>query len=114
MRRCCGLVVLVACNSKAPAPPPPMTTLASYGDSVSLDDELVDFTSDGLTLHGYLFAPPGSGPFPAIVWNHGSEEYPGVGKFIAKFYVENGFVVFFPHRRGHGRSHEVAPYIGDV
>jgi dienelactone hydrolase len=118
MRRCCGLVVLVACNSKAPSPPaqppPPPTTLVSYGDSVSLDYDSVTFTSDGLTLHGYLFAPPGSGPFPAIVWNHGSEEYPSLGKFIAKFYVENGFVVFFPHRRGQGRSHEAAPYIGDV
>jgi dienelactone hydrolase len=112
---CVGLVI--GCNSNAPPPPPqqpPMTTLVSYGSAASLDYDIVSFPGDGLTLYGYLFSPPGPGPFPAIVFNHGSEEYPGVGKYIAQFYVENGFVFFLPHRRGHGRSHDAAPYIGDA
>src|SRR5262245_56051913 len=39
--------------------------------------ESVTFPSGKLTLHGFLYRPPGPGPFAAIVYNHGSEEQPG-------------------------------------
>ena len=41
------------------------------------DAELVSFPSGDLTLRGFLYRPTGPGPFPAIVWNHGSEPKPG-------------------------------------
>ena len=28
-------------------------------------------------LRGFLYVPPGRGPFPAVLWNHGSERLPG-------------------------------------
>src|ERR1700731_3101561 len=28
-------------------------------------------------LRGILFRPEGDGPFPALIWNHGSEKAPG-------------------------------------
>jgi carboxymethylenebutenolidase len=77
-------------------------------------DELVSFVSDGMTLHGFLWRPVGTGPFPAIVFNHGSEEDPESGRGVVKFYVDHGFVVLFPHRRGHGRSADVAPYMAHL
>ena len=41
--------------------------------------ERVTFKSDGLTLAGFLFQPDGPGPFPGLVWNHGSEKIPARG-----------------------------------
>ena len=34
--------------------------------------EVVTFRSGELTLHGVLYRPEGAGPFPAVVYNHGS------------------------------------------
>jgi carboxymethylenebutenolidase len=66
--------------------------------------EEVVFLSAGRELHGFLWKPDGPGPFPAILWNHGSEKLPGSQPFLAKFYTEHSYVFFVPHRRGQGRS----------
>src|SRR6476620_2853363 len=39
----------------------------------------VSFKSGNLTLVGYAYHPDGRGPFPTIIWNHGSEPNPGGG-----------------------------------
>ena len=44
------------------------------------------------------------GPFPAILYSHGSERRPGTKPEIGNYFVDKGYVVFVPHRRGHGRS----------
>jgi dipeptidyl aminopeptidase/acylaminoacyl peptidase len=62
--------------------------------------EQVTFSSGGLMLHGFIHKPEGNGFFPAILLNHGSEQFPTSGQIIAEPYVRNGYVVFFPHRRG--------------
>jgi dienelactone hydrolase len=74
----------------------------------------ITFRSDGLTLVGYLFKPQGAGPFPAVLWNHGSEHAPGRGQQFdsaAAIFLRAGFVVFAPVRRGHEGSEGV--YISD-
>ena len=66
---------------------------------------LVTFAGpDGSELHGFLYVPPGNRPFPAVLWNHGSERLPGWQPELANFYTGHGFVFFIPHRRGQGRS----------
>jgi dienelactone hydrolase len=67
----------------------------------------VTFESDGLTLVGYLYHPEGTGPWPALIWNHGSEQDPAAGPqfdTVAAAFVPDGYVVFAPVRRGHGES----------
>jgi carboxymethylenebutenolidase len=64
----------------------------------------VTFPSGTLVLHGFLYKPPGKGPFPAVLWNHGSEQRPGWLPELAPFFVANGYIFFIPHRRGQGRS----------
>ncbi len=82
--------------------------------------ELVEFpAAGGVTLHGFLYRPlsaNGKSPsrFPALIWNHGSEKMPGQQAFLAKFYVDHGFVFFIPHRRGHGRSADAGTWVGDL
>ena len=66
--------------------------------------KLVSFPSSGATLYGFLYVPEGKGPFPAVLWNHGSEKRPGWQPELASFYNSHGFVFFLPHRRGQGRS----------
>lgn len=73
------------------------------GSGQSAPQEVV-FDSGGLQLHGFLWRPPGEGPFPAILWNHGSEKMPGSHPKLANFYTQHSYVFFVPHRRGQGRS----------
>jgi carboxymethylenebutenolidase len=72
---------------------------------------LVSFPSPGGTLYGFVYVPEGTGPFPAVLWNHGSEKRPGWQPELAAFYKAHGFVFFLPHRRGQGKS--PGPYIMD-
>ena len=67
-----------------------------------------------MTLHGFLYRPEGKGPFPAMLWNHGSEAKPGGRPDLGKFYTDKGFVFFVPHRHGHGRSAQAGPYHADL
>ena len=66
--------------------------------------ELITFPSQGAELHGFIYKPAGDGPFPAVVYNHGSDKQPGWLPTLGKFWTEHGFVFFVPHRSGHGRS----------
>jgi len=66
--------------------------------------EEVVFHSGKLELHGFLWRPNGPGPFPAVLWNHGSEKLPGSQPHLAEFYTSHFYVFFVPHRRGQGRS----------
>jgi dienelactone hydrolase len=75
----------------------------------------VTFKSGDLTLAGYVYEPAGDGPFPAVLWNHGSEQDPGGrAEFdsVAAVFVPAGFVVLAPMRRGHSDSQ--GEYIRDA
>jgi len=80
-------------------------------ESLPANAKLVSFSWSGGTLHGFLYVPEGKGPFPAVLWNHGSERRPGWQPELASFYNSHGFVFFLPHRRGQGKS--TGPYIMD-
>jgi dienelactone hydrolase len=78
--------------------------------------DVVAFPSGGLTLQGVLFKPEGAGPFPAIVYNHGSA--PGMlskdaFEALGPVFVAHGWVFFGPYRRGQGLSASAGPYIGE-
>jgi carboxymethylenebutenolidase len=78
----------------------------SFADS-AFNKQRITFKNGDLTLVGYLFRPDGAGPFPAVVWNHGSERNPGGGPqfdSVAAIFVPAGYVVFAPMRRGHSDS----------
>jgi carboxymethylenebutenolidase len=72
--------------------------------AVATAPEEVTFRSGDLELHGFLHRPEGSGPFPAILYNHGSESKPGSKPELGRLFTEAGYVFFVPHRRGQGRS----------
>jgi carboxymethylenebutenolidase len=78
--------------------------------------DVVTFPSGGLTLRGVVFRPDGAGPFPAVVYNHGSA--PGMRSkdafdALGPVFAAHGWVFFGPYRRGQGLSASAGPYIGD-
>lgn len=66
-----------------------------------------------VTLEVVVYRPAGSGPFPAVMFNHGSTgngDDPAQFKLtyaseaVAKFFADRGWLVAFPQRRGRGSS----------
>jgi carboxymethylenebutenolidase len=78
--------------------------LLTCGIAAAAQPEEVKFSSGKLTLNGFLYKPEGNGPFPAILYNHGSERKPGTKPELGKFFSAKGYVFFVPHRLSHGRS----------
>lgn len=68
----------------------------------------ITFESGGLTLCGYLYLPPGQGPFACVVNNHGSHLRAGGSDIsrpqTAALLMQWGYGLYFPHRRGYGNS----------
>ena len=78
--------------------------------------KIITFPSGIVTLHGVLYMPEGKGPFPAVLYNHGSA--PGMlsNKAFAELgplFASRGWIFFAPWRRGQGLSANAGPYIGD-
>ena len=78
--------------------------------------DTVAFSSGEIKLHGELYKPQGEGPFPAVVYNHGSA--PGMLSkqafdALGPAFASHGWVFFGPYRRGQGLSASAGPYIGD-
>jgi len=82
-----------------------MTTAILDAKSQDFDVEDVEYLRHGdKPLLARIYTPRGEGPFPAVIWNHGSEKLPGSRPELARFYTSHGFVFFVPHRQGQGRS----------
>jgi dienelactone hydrolase len=70
----------------------------------------------GVVLRGVLYLPKGTGPFPAVLYAHGSA--PGflnneAFEAIAPAFTRRGWAVFAPYRRGQGLSRDAGPHISD-
>jgi dienelactone hydrolase len=67
------------------------------------------YRSDGLKIKGYLYLPPGPGPFPAIIYSHGSVlrgelAQPRRFEWLAYRLARLGYATFVAERRGYGGS----------
>jgi carboxymethylenebutenolidase len=85
------------------------------GQQPGHNKQWVKFKSGQLTLVGVVYKPDGPGPFPVVIWNHGSEKTPGRSRqfdAVADIFVPAGYVVFAPSRRGHDSSE--GAYISDL
>ncbi len=76
--------------------------------------DTVVIRSGSVGLHALLFRPQGSGPFPAILLNHGSGRttedlrrlgpYEGNAAKLGPLFVRHGYVLLYLFRRGVGPS----------
>jgi dienelactone hydrolase len=86
--------------------------------------ETVQFPSGKLSLKAYLWKPTGPGPFPVVLFNHGSggataDQTAGMpitqaATVLAPFFIQHGYAFLYPFRRGYGPSAAQAPYMQDV
>jgi dienelactone hydrolase len=58
-------------------------------------------------LQGVLYAPPGGGRHPVVLFNHGSSGHDYCD--VAKVFTNHGYLFFVPFRRGHSGDVWVAP-----
>ena len=76
--------------------------------------ETVVIHNGPIALHALVFRPQGSGPFPAILLNHGSGRtaedlkrlgpYKGNPERLGPLFARHGYVFLYPFRRGVGPS----------
>jgi dienelactone hydrolase len=70
--------------------------------------ETVFYPSGKLKIEAYVYKPEGAGPFPVVIYNHGSrmerdrEEMPFA--YVGAMLMASGYVVVVPERRGYGKS----------
>jgi carboxymethylenebutenolidase len=97
-----------AAPAAARSPEPPPSSVAAAAAPALAPTEL-SIPGKAGALKAYLWRPAGAGPFPAVVYNHGSEQQPVVGTLgrVGPFLARHGFVVLFPNRRGAGGSEGV-------
>src|SRR6185436_21034681 len=68
----------------------------------------VFYPSGNLRIQAYLYKPEGEGPFPVVIYNHGSrdererESFPFV--HIGRMLTRAGYGVLVTERRGYGKS----------
>jgi carboxymethylenebutenolidase len=82
--------------------------------AAALAPETVVVHSGPTKLHALVWRPQGPGPFPAVLFNHGSgrtrEElerlgpYEGQAEILGPVFARHGYVFFFPFRQGVGLS----------
>ena len=109
--------VLVACFLLSWLPAPGQTT-------PPMVPQAIEFPSGKLHLKAYLWKPAGPGPFPAVLFSHGSggmdaDHTAGMqitvaAEILAPFFIKHGYAFLYPFRRGHGPSSDQAPFMQDV
>jgi dienelactone hydrolase len=102
----CGGGVKDPESARCADPRPTFGTAVDLGDHREAD---VHFTCEGAVLAGTLYLPSGTGPFPAVVWVHGSGEQTRVPYAAAVVgpLVQEGVAVLSYDKRGAGDSEGV-------
>jgi carboxymethylenebutenolidase len=86
--------------------------------------EIVEFPSGKLHLKAFLWRPSGQGPFPAILFSHGSGGPDALhtsgmtlteaAEKLGPVFVKHGYVFLFPCRRGQGLSVDQGKFMQDM
>jgi dienelactone hydrolase len=93
-----------------------LSMLLACGAARAERPDVIYFQNKTKTLGGELFKPEGDGPFPAILYNHGSAPRmlnSEASKAIGPLFAAKGWVFFMPYRRGQGLSADAGRFIGD-
>jgi carboxymethylenebutenolidase len=86
--------------------------------------QIVEVRSGTLHLKAYFWKPAGPGPFPAVIFNHGSgavdaqhtagQTMAETAENLAPLFLKHGYAFFYLCRRGQGLSADQAPFMQDL
>lgn len=79
---------------------------ATAGGQPSIAADTVTIHSGELVLRGLLWRPTGAGPFPAVLFNHGSGPAEDLSRaaILGRTFTRRGYVFLYLFRRGAGLS----------
>ncbi len=97
----------------------------SFAQAVrSIAPQTVTIPCGNLHLKGSLWKPDGRGPFPAVLFNHGSGgtdaahtagmTFTEAAENLGPVFAKHGYAFLYLFRRGQGLSSDQAPFMGDV
>src|SRR6266436_1230395 len=94
------LIISLVCIGASVARGQPEAEPSKYQD--------VFYASGNLRIQAYLYKPEGDGPFPVVIYNHGSrdgrERASVPFQYVGKMLTRAGYAVLVPERRGYGKS----------
>jgi carboxymethylenebutenolidase len=101
-----------------------LTSVAVAAGQASIDHEIVTVPSGKLRLKAFLWKPSGPGPFPAVLFNHGSGgadsahtaglQITEAAEKLAPLFLKHGYAFLYLFRRGQGLSADQGPFIQDI
>jgi dienelactone hydrolase len=84
-----------------------VASAAAHGQPETTYSE-VFYPSGKLRIQAYLYKPDGDGPFPVVIYNHGSrdgnEQRSVPFQYVGNMLKKAGYLVLVPERRGYGKS----------
>ena len=97
-------------------------TIPSESGQASIP-QTVEIPCDGLRLKAFLWKPAGRGPFPAVLFSHGSGDTDAnhtagmaiteAAEKLAPLFLAHGYAFLYLFRRGQGLSADQAPFMQD-
>ena len=102
----------------------PLSVVLAIAEPAPIVPETVVVPSGKLRLKAFLWKPNGPGPFPAVLFNHGSggadaDHTAGLpmteaaGK-LAPLFLKHGYAFLYLFRRGQGFSTDQGPFMQDI
>lgn len=95
--------------------------VAAVQSSHPIAPQTVEIPSGNLHLKAFLWKPPGPGPFPAVLFNHGSGgadsadtagmQITEAAEKLAPLFLKHGYAFLYLFRRGQGLSANQAAFI---
>ena len=97
-----------------------ISSVAMGQSSQPLAPQTVEISSGTLDLKAFLWKPTGPGPFPAVLFNHGSGgadaahtagmQITEAAEKLAPLFLKHGYAFLYLFRRGQGLSADQAPF----
>jgi carboxymethylenebutenolidase len=102
----------------------PLSVALAIGQPTSILPETIVIPSGNLQLKGFLWKPNGPGPFPTVLFNHGSggadaDHTAGLpiteaAEKLAPVFLKHGYAFLYLFRRGQGLSGDQGPFMQDI
>jgi carboxymethylenebutenolidase len=102
----------------------PLSVALAIGQPRSILPETIVIPSGNLQLKGFLWKPNVPGPFPTVLFNHGSggadaDHTAGLpikeaAEKLAPVFLKHGYAFLYLFRRGQGLSGDQGPFMQDI